>query len=324
MKIILCLLCGLPASGKTTICKKLCKIKSEVIHVSFDELIGKLDLEIDKWKLTRNDVIRLIKIIVESLLNEKEINLNVSKEFSLLNMNSLNKLISDCNLINRENDDMVVILVDDNMYLKSMRKKIYQIAEEFTISFLLLYISCSLEICKQRNKIRSDSILVNDEVIENINKQMEIPKDEFINIFEVDTNNLDNIEDIVENIFSTIKNCSKFLIKSKRISPNELYKREENKKINLNNIIHQADLCIRRFITKCHNDDGEILTDVRNQVKINMKAVGKAKKYIIHEIKKENLSLLNHHHFIMNEQFEKKVVKLLLDYLKIESTSILT
>lgn len=146
-KIGMLLVCGLPASGKTTFCKRLRfhlfqhfnSILPILIH--FDNEIGYIDFfqscDDFEYKNKRTEVYSKLNILIEFILN------NYSQNDSSFVQSQLVPLINK--LFNNTYDfpsqfffKTLFIILDDTFYFKSMRYKAFQISLK-CISFLSVF-----------------------------------------------------------------------------------------------------------------------------------------------------------------------------------------
>jgi tRNA uridine 5-carbamoylmethylation protein Kti12 len=78
------------------------------------------------------------------------------------------------------NDKIPLVLVDDIMYLRSMRKQVYLIFKQLHIKILTVYVTVSLSLAIERNNHRDSSNVVNTESIIKIANAFEPPAEEFV------------------------------------------------------------------------------------------------------------------------------------------------
>lgn len=245
--ICLLLLVGLPGCGKTTLCKKLLSNKDskyshiKFIHVSFDDHIPLVDQEKfavmrqkqenvntdDTWKNARYQLLLSIEEMVGAL-KSKTIN-EATKEF-------IN--------IEKVEDQLFVVLLDDNFYYKSMRYEYYQMARRQTVGYCQVYIECSVSDASQNNAQRDSQIP--DSVIQVMAERMQIPLAQNLtwekNSIKLLANYLDHN---LEGVFNLVSNCL-----NNPVSP--LEDREEeitHSKLQCSeSLAHQADIILRSLV----------------------------------------------------------------------------
>jgi len=113
MKVCLVCLIGLPASGKTTFAKALCSClcdKFIVEHFEYDKVV-EWKSEVT-WREERSKILKKVSLLIESSLGHS--------------------------------NDLVVIL-DDNMYYRSMRYEFYKLARKYCVCYGQVYFKVDLE-----------------------------------------------------------------------------------------------------------------------------------------------------------------------------------
>lgn len=159
MQKAIILLCGLPACGKTTLCTSLNQIwrKNKALNVriiSIDTFYKKSTFDPSDWHAAREDAYRTTAKVLET--------------------------------------DGIVI-VDDTMFYRSMRRKYFSLAVEYHAAFRIVRVSCSFETCMERNKERSTG-RIPENVIRHVNNVFEEPESNLYwesSVFEFDTDRLD-------------------------------------------------------------------------------------------------------------------------------------
>lgn len=163
MKIVLMILVGAPAVGKTSCARELVERHgmkdTQFIHVNYDLLLPHRDLgnaEENQWKKDRLGV----ECQVENFLRDVS-----SDKFSSL---------GDQYFVPGEHERMVVI-IDDNMYYKSMRLTYYRLAQTFRCGFCQVYFETELETALEANSRRSEIHRVPESSVRNIFSKLEPP-----------------------------------------------------------------------------------------------------------------------------------------------------
>ncbi|KAI5751196.1 hypothetical protein M8J77_005220 [Diaphorina citri] len=222
--ICICVLVGLPASGKTSLVQKLKEIylgEQIVYHVCYDDIIKVVgeDPDFTQWKPKRQMIVSFVEELVRKLKDssgEKIVNGtsfvdykkdccykgNSNTEASVENTNNINEIMSTFKLnlstgnstisdsepvkqfqcmadkiikdIGRKIDGtarLVIedvdfgkippvkhfIIIDDNMYYKSMRYAYYRIARKHELSFCMVYVDVGLEQSLKNNAQRNEA-----------------------------------------------------------------------------------------------------------------------------------------------------------------------
>lgn len=282
--IVLCVLCGIPGCGKTTLCRRLVSSgeKFTYVHVSFDELTGWIENQGDgAWKQSRSMVLSLVGKIVE-LLREDGKYPN-SNPFPDLIDKEVFRLFQEVKTVASRTikSTTVVLLIDDNMFYKSMRYSYYQLAEQFSLGYCIVYLNCFSGVCYNRLKQRSDGHLIESSV-KRIAEQFEKPdpSKEKWEIFSKEFDSSDQSSPLVT-YEQFIETCVNHPVEISRLSEKEIEERNLTRKVNAVNLIHQADLCLRKIVSELSK---EIRSDAENK-SIQMKKIVKERKCLIAAMK---------------------------------------
>jgi len=304
-EIIICLFCGLPGTGKTSICSKIQQVDKEnaYLHVEYDSLIGNVsDFYNASWKERRNQVHELIEVLVEGLKNNNTIK---KKEWKLLNSNEIISIYKSVENIRSKGNNKVCILVDDNMFLSSMRKVYLQTAIKHQTCYLQVYFKGNFDLCKERLKKRTTNI-VNETTWLKMNSQFEVP---ILKKFQVVLQDTCELNECVNKIVLSI-NKQKPIKKLEQQIEQQFFA-DNCRQINSENTAHQCDLILRKVIKSLFLSSD---MNVKNLIeKIDKSNISKAKKRVLFEIKSGN--------FIIDlgceeENTENKLKQLLINTLK--------
>jgi len=280
--VSICVLCGLPGAGKTTLCKHLLKNSGEYnfIHISYDELIPWIDFSLpdvlNTWKKYRTEVLEFVKSLISVLQNKSCI--NFVDNLQLLNKDHALMLYSKTIEFFKRQSENIVYLIDDNMPYLRMRYEYFQIARLYNIGYCTILVDCSFAECQKRNKQRPVQEVVMQKSLRRINAQLERPDIHNKNweknfcIIELLEENFVSVE---SKIFRTIQVA--FHNPVEPIPLQDLQAAEEMRSINQKNLAHQADLCLRKL---CSN-----FLKSQEHPKLLAEKVNFAKKYILNEIK---------------------------------------
>lgn len=207
-KICICVLVGLPASGKSSF---VLNFKNHIegsniihYHICYDKILnsGKNDI-LAKWKSKRQRVVEFVEELVHQIMKSptKEVlngeengnNINILND-SQMTVSSfedyqlqIHQIIEDFgrhfnisshyNVTNISNGSSFLykhlIIIDDNMYYRSMRYEYYKIARKYELSFCMVYFDVNVEQCLKNNICRSEKN--SNEKIDMINKNHAIP-----------------------------------------------------------------------------------------------------------------------------------------------------
>ncbi|KAM4525743.1 L-seryl-tRNA(Sec) kinase [Fundulus diaphanus] len=250
----LCVLCGLPAAGKSTLTRTLLGAAAErgwrAAAVSYDELIPEQAYfteaeEHTNWKSYRQAVLQSIEQFLEQhegvadlpsspLLNEASWQLCLQ---SLLQPEELNP-----------DGAPLLFLLDDNFYYPSMRYEVYQLSRKLSLGFCQVYLQCDLETCIRRNQSRPRPVPV--QVIVEMEKRLDSPNPqknpwEFQSISLNSTNDVSksDIQRVIELISTALNNP---------LSPAEdnTEQQEADRLKCALSVVHQADQACRRLISE--------------------------------------------------------------------------
>ncbi|KAK6174766.1 hypothetical protein SNE40_017982 [Patella caerulea] len=363
---LILVMCGLPGSGKSSLCRYLYSWQQESeqylpVLFEYDQLMPQ-DLETDlienqsnknnSWKSYREQIVQCIEYLIfkSNRHDETDFTLDgidhrllekfkdlVDKQIFNLNRNNLkitqkdidhsseevtdddccvfnpdrkdNALmtdqgLSDYDVINPYSQIMknafdqvdldntsIVIMIDDNMYYRSMRYDYYQLARNYSLSFCQIYVECPLEIALERNSKRKNGI-VNPLVITKMSEKFQIP--DITNSWEKYSLKYSaDSQELSRNKFMDFIQ----LVKSNPVVPQEETDPEiiaESQRLTSANMIHQADLIIRQLISHQMvqaKRNGATKDDLKN---LSLK-LADVKIQITKSLKQEGLILKNEH-----------------------------
>ncbi|CAB1344020.1 unnamed protein product [Coregonus sp. 'balchen'] len=193
----LCVLCGLPAAGKSTLARA---VNSHTVErgwrsavISYDDLIPddafnvkEVEDEEDmtrpqtqtKWKLHRQAVLQCVEQFLQSPTELGQLTPNAYQidQRRLASSPSRRSGLRDAYpspLDGPPPPPPLVILLDDNFYYPSMRYEVYQLARKHSVGFCQVYVQCPVEACVRRNQLRPQP-LPSDVIVE-MAKRMEPP-----------------------------------------------------------------------------------------------------------------------------------------------------
>ena len=247
-KVYTFLICGIPAIGKSFFCKKLIEeIKKEnqlnynfeVIHLSFDNIENINQNNYLQFQQMRDDFLKKY---------------NETIDFCFKNINNKN----------------FYIILDDNFFLKSMRKKIYNLLIDKIFQYQNKNNNCYLEIFLKTNNL--DYVIKNNE-----NRKDKIPNNIILRMnemFEYDSPYIKN------------KNHKIIVVENSNTFDNVNFKEI----INFGNLIEKKSEEKKMIIEKNENakfiDDIELI--IREEISNIMKEKNNKKKgKIISQMKKE-------------------------------------
>ena len=290
-KVYTFLICGIPAIGKSFFCKKLIEeIKKEnqlnynfeVIHLSFDNIENINQNNYLQFQQMRDDFLKKY---------------NETIDFCFKNINNKN----------------FYIILDDNFFLKSMRKKIYNLLIDKIFQYQNKNNNCYLEIFLKTNNL--DYVIKNNE-----NRKDKIPNNIILRMnemFEYDSPYIKNKNHkiiVVENSntfdnvnFKEIINFGN-LIEKKSEEKKMIIEKNENAKF-----IDDIELIIRKEISN-------IMKDKNNKKK--GKIISQMKKEFMKEIS-NYVNLKNCSNENINIFFQKNNIKEILSNENIKNSLLL-
>ncbi|KAM6964040.1 L-seryl-tRNA(Sec) kinase [Tautogolabrus adspersus] len=257
--VCLCVLCGLPAAGKSTLARRLPSTAAQhgwrACVVPYDDLIPKhafqnrveedgvkLQDMHTEWKSHRQAVLRCI----EQFLEEPEILAELPSSCQI-NRAAWEQCIKTLQQPHVVDHAPLLLLLDDNFYYPSMRYEVYQLARQRSLGFCQVYLQCDLESCISRNQSRSNPVPT--EVIVEMVKRLEPPNLQK-NSWEknsISLNTTDNLPDSdVQRVMELISSAM-----SNPLSPVEdnTENTEADRLRCATSVVHQADQACRRLIS---------------------------------------------------------------------------
>jgi tRNA uridine 5-carbamoylmethylation protein Kti12 len=231
MRFIIVSLIGIPASGKSTISMKIHKLSKEnllntnVIVLNFDELI-----RIDFANITDGDYKKSREVCfikIENLIGKLKTE-TFSNWMKIIASDEL-KIPQNSISLSSENP-VTMLIIDDNMYYRSMRQRARQICRACDCKHFQIFMKSSLADAIARNSKRCSN--VENSVIEKMFNDLEVPEN-------------------TRTIFVEIENFNeeKFQAELKdRIDNPEVLTEEHQKEPQEQSIIHEMDLVTRKEI----------------------------------------------------------------------------
>ncbi|XP_023706447.1 L-seryl-tRNA(Sec) kinase [Cryptotermes secundus] len=253
-EICLVIFIGLPGSGKTTLCSALveylktsCKISNDIVQhaipICYDRMIPanvfRYQDDSSQWKEARRGIVSYVKNLVSYLKGLEQQNTVNSFEISV--REELLKITQS------EKRRRVYVILDDNMYYRSMRYEYYQLAKLYNLSFCQLFVHCSVSDALNYNLSRDPGMTVPGEIITRMAKRLE-PPDRQNNPWETysltvpsETWTVTKIKEIVHFL--------NYVSEHPVVLPLDDFEvRQESKLICSTNVIHQVDVMLRKII----------------------------------------------------------------------------
>lgn len=259
-KVCFNVLVGIPGAGKTTYCQRIqehlnsTNSSLNAIHICFDDFIkfdATVDLENSSFKSKRKRLLEYLEQFINAIKvldfsNFKQINNLLLQEFN-------NKIGLDI----PKSHSNYLILIDDNMYYRSMRYHVFQIARRTTSGYFQTYFNVKLESAASRNLDRLNPVPT--EVISRMFYRLEKP-DEGICKWEKNTITLNASSEDVEIVLNQTLKCLENPIKplENPVNSNESHVEQS--------IVHKVDLALRKIVGEIVKQQKELLSG--NDIKL--------------------------------------------------------
>lgn len=257
MKLFVVSLVGIPASGKSTLARRILRMSREnslsvnVVVVSFDNM-----MKIDFTSLSDGDY----KQHREEFFNKLERLLKFKDDLEILS----NEIPSDSFHVTPANTSTLFIL-DDNMYLRSMRQRSRKMCKSCDCSHFQIFMKCSLEVAVERNAQRINS--VDKLVIEKMFNDLEVPLNSRTITIEAPIADDDLLRDLND-----------------RMSIPETLTEEPQKSAQDQSIIHEMDLITRKELSLKIQELKS--TDNLNRISLKLNAM---RKQFMDDVRNERL-----------------------------------
>uniref|UniRef100_A0A8D0LAS1 Phosphoseryl-tRNA kinase n=1 Tax=Sphenodon punctatus TaxID=8508 RepID=A0A8D0LAS1_SPHPU len=314
-----CVLCGLPASGKSTLAQALrCCLKRrnnwDCAFLAYDELIPHeafSQSELSHWKLYRHELLVYLEYFLLALIKGDHLSAPANrtattwehfvsslKEQGLISPETDN-ILSCHYVINTTISKPLYFILDDNFYYQSMRYEVYQLARKYSLGFCQLFLDCPLESCLQRNRLRSQPLP--DETIYIMARKIEIPNFEK-NVWEKNSLILKNAEYNSEDNLQVIELLVTALENPVKQPEENTEQKEMDQAICAASALHQADQAIRRTVSQTmKNAKGNLQP---SEMKILAEELNRLKVEILEHLRQgsnqKNLFLLQNAEFVTN------------------------
>ncbi|XP_030058430.1 L-seryl-tRNA(Sec) kinase [Microcaecilia unicolor] len=167
----LCVLCGLPAAGKSTLAQALSRGTAwDCALISYDDIILEetfmSPLVMPSWKWYRQQLLTYIEHFLVALKTGSSLSapaerkntvwqnfVRILKEQGFISSDTPGSEACHLQLKPKACSPLYVVL-DDNFYYQSMRYEVYQLARKYSLGFCQLFVDSSLDSCLQRNRHR--------------------------------------------------------------------------------------------------------------------------------------------------------------------------
>ncbi|CAL8118344.1 unnamed protein product [Orchesella dallaii] len=146
-----------------------------------------------------------------------------------------------------------IVLVDDNNYYQSMRNDFYQVAKVSEVGFCIIHCKASLKICVQRNFERQKACQIPQKAIVEMSMKFE-DSNPMQNAFDMYCVEIDSGANIIDEQLKVLEQIFESSF-TNRLKQNEdrTEEIERERRICSENEVHQADLMLRKWISKRMN-----------------------------------------------------------------------
>ncbi|XP_072727333.1 L-seryl-tRNA(Sec) kinase [Ciconia boyciana] len=280
-RVGLCVLCGLPAAGKSTLARALRRRLPQrpgwaCAVLSYDELIppeafGPPEAEagpsgpsplLPPWKRSRRELLQCLERFLRLLVAGEPLSAPAS-----VTQPAWGRFLAWCQgqglLSSAESAGAgrrwtraatsrpLCLVLDDNFYYQSMRYEVYQLARKYSLSFCQLFLECPLECCLQRNHLRSHPLP--DQTIYLMARKIEMP-DLKKNAWEQNSLILKSSDCASEDNEQIISLLAAALENPVKQNEENTEQKEADRAICAASTVHQADQTCRRIISQTMKD----------------------------------------------------------------------
>ncbi|NWY04419.1 PSTK kinase, partial [Nothoprocta ornata] len=274
-RVGLCVLCGLPAAGKSSLARGLrlrlpCRQRWHCALLPYDELIppeaiapgagatGLAPLP-SRWKSHRHALLRCLEHLLQALTSGGPLSAPAGCTEATWGrfvaccrgqglLSSPAPGAADCHyLASGATSRPLYLILDDNFYYQSMRYEVYQLARKYSLSFCQIFLECPLEQCLQRNRLRSAPIP--DQTIYQMARKIEMP-DLAKNAWEKNSLILKSSECALEDNLQIIDLLANALENPVKQNEENTEQKEADRAICAASTVHGADQTCRRIISQ--------------------------------------------------------------------------
>lgn len=280
-------LMGIPSSGKSYFCKFLqdhfAKYSDSVLKnvcvvcVCYDKFLKHENIysSAEKWKDQRKNVFVNVENFVSAL-----------KGFGSVDDSTI---ITDTDKENIMKSEYVILLIDDNMYYKSMRYQYYQLARKLGVSFCQFYLKADLRNALKFNKMRDLHCIIPERIIQNMWEKFEPP--DVKNGWERLSLTINSYEDF--STISVIISIHNIVIESLNNPVDDNRGNDEemkSMKCTNSSTIHHIDIAMRHWIEKCIKK--VVMQGAKSdELRLLGQSYSNRKKQILHSLKLGSLTL---------------------------------
>ncbi|BFZ01595.1 hypothetical protein BsWGS_04634 [Bradybaena similaris] len=134
-----------------------------------------------KWKSDRSQIVYATDVLLQHICHNSLSEISLQTKPTELILDVWQQFLHIMELFNAKRQkigNQVVLMVDDNMYFRSMRYEYYKLAKKYRTGYCQIYLQCPCEKALERNKNRKGIHQVPDEVIVRMSEKFEAPDPE--------------------------------------------------------------------------------------------------------------------------------------------------
>ncbi|XP_003794132.1 L-seryl-tRNA(Sec) kinase [Otolemur garnettii] len=270
-KLALCVLCGLPAAGKSTFARALGhRLRQEqgwaVGVVAYDDVMP--DAFLDEasarpppfqWKVLRLELLKYLEYFLMAVINGCQMSpppnrteamwedfITCLKEQDLI-FSAESEAQSSYLIMKTDVSRPLLLILDDNFYYQSMRYEVYQLARKYSLGFCQLFLDCPLETCLQRNGQRPRALPA--ETIHMMQRKIEKPNPEK-NAWEHNSLTIQSPAcaseaslEVTDLLHIALENPVKYV-------EDNMEQKETDRLICSTNMLHQVDQTLRKVVSQ--------------------------------------------------------------------------
>lgn len=280
-KLGLCVLCGLPAAGKSTLARALRhRLRQEqgwaVGVVAYDDVMPDAFPEEEStsplpaaWKLRRQELLAYLESLLSALVKGAPLSapprrtdamwadfVACLKDQDLLSSTAPDAP-SHCPFSQAALSGPLFLILDDNFYYQSMRYEVYQLARKYSSGFCQLFLDCPLETCLVRNAQRARPVPT--ETLHQMAGKLERPDPEK-NAWERRSLTIPSMAGAAHSSQKLTNLLCAALDEPVKAMEENAEQKEMDRRICSMNTFHQADQSLRRIVSQTMKEakDGQV------------------------------------------------------------------
>ncbi|XP_063100963.1 L-seryl-tRNA(Sec) kinase [Cavia porcellus] len=305
----LCVLCGLPAAGKSTFARVLAHwLRRErgwaVGVLSYDDILPDALLDgagagppPSQWKMFRQELLKYLECFLMAVINGCQMSAPPNRtelmwEDFITCLRDQDLMVSAAPeappfylLAKTAVSRPLVLVLDDNFYYQSMRYEVYQLARKYSLGFCQLFLDCPLETCLQRNGQRphvlpADTIHLMERKLERPNPEKNAWEHNSLTI-QSPVHSLEASLEVADLLLTVLENPVKYV-------EDNVEQKETDRIICSTNVFHKADQTLRRIVSQTMKEakDEQILP---NNLKLLAEELNKLKSEILQDLRQGKL-----------------------------------